>query len=198
MKRVLYLVVALSFLAPGAFAQAWGGGSDHINVGIFGNYFRPSNGAIALGGIGARVSVNIAPKFQLEVESSYNFESAYDSGFNDSNGTVTIARSHVRSLDGLIGPKFYSNRGPVRLFITAKGGFLNFNTSTSPTVTFNRVGGAFENLNGTNVYAVFYPGGGAEAFWGPIGIRADVGDEIFFRGGPRNNLRVSIGPTIRF
>jgi hypothetical protein len=196
MKRFLYLIVAFSFLTPVAFAQARG--SDHISVGVFGNFLRLSDSSISLGGVGARLSVNVAPRFQLEAESSYNFEQVFFSGFSDSNGTVSVSTTHVRSLDGLFGPKLYSNKGPVRLFVTAKGGFTNFNINTSPAVTFNQIANTFEGLRGSNVFGTFYPGGGAEAFWGPIGVRVDVGDEIFFHNGTHNNLRVSFGPTIRF
>ncbi len=196
MKRMLYVVGLLSFLAPGAFAQS--SFVDHLNVGVYGNFFRLSDSDIDLGGVGARVSVNIMPRIQLEAESSYNFEAAYSQGFSDYNGTVTVSTSHVRSLDGLFGPKMYTNKGPVRLFGTVKGGFINFNLATSPAVTIQTVSSTFQGINGTNTYGVFYPGGGAEAFWGPIGLRVDVGDEIFFNNGAHNNLRVSFGPTFRF
>ena len=45
---------------------------------------------------------------------------------------------------------------------------------------------------------VFYPGGGIEFFLGPIGIRAEAGDEMYFDRGVNNNLRIAVGPTIRF
>ncbi|MGH9682549.1 MAG: hypothetical protein ACRD4S_02910 [Candidatus Acidiferrales bacterium] len=196
MKRFGYLLLAVSLFAPGVFAQDWG--SDHINVGVYGNFLRLGNSGIDLGGVGARLSVNIAPKVQLEAESAYDFEQAYSPGFSDANGTLQISRSHVRALDGLFGPKFYTNRGPVRLFVTAKGGFINFNLSNSPRVNLVTVENTFNGLNGANMYGVFYPGGGAEAFWGPIGLRVDVGDEIYFKNGAHNTLRVSAGPTIRF
>jgi hypothetical protein len=51
--------------------------------------------------------------------------------------------------------------------------------------------------NGTTRFAV-YPGGGFEAFAGPIGVRAEVGDDIFFFDGAHNNLRISLGPQFRF
>jgi len=47
-------------------------------------------------------------------------------------------------------------------------------------------------------YFALYPGGGIEAFAGPIGVRAEVGDNIFFNNGMHNNLRVSFGPQFRF
>lgn len=195
MKRYIYLVLAAMLLVPGAFAQDI---PDHINIGVFGNYVRLNDGDLNLGGIGARLSFNVLPVVQFEVESSYNFDQALVRGFrNTPSGTVSVGRTDVRLLDGLFGPKLATNRGPVRLFVTAKGGFMNFNISNSPA-TFGTVGNAFANLSGSNVYGVFYPGGGAEAFWGPIGLRFDIGDEIYFNNGGHNNLRLSFGPTIRF
>jgi hypothetical protein len=92
----------------------------------------------------------------------------------------------------LFGPKLTTNKGPVRLFVTAKGGFVNFNISNAPA-TFSTVGNAFANLQGSNVFGVFYLGEGAEAFWGPSGFRLDIGDEIYFNNRGHNNLRVSLG-----
>lgn len=194
MKRTLYLAIVLSLFAPGIFAQSL----DHINVGVYGNYFKLSDSDIDLAGAGARVSVRVFPMVQLEVESAYNFEAAYSQGFNDSNGTVTLARTHVRSLDGLFGPRVYLPLGHLRFFVTAKGGFINFNLNNNPAVSFSTVASTFQGLNGSNVYGVFYPGGGAETFLGPIGLRVDVGDEIFYNNGAHNNLKVSFGPFIRF
>jgi hypothetical protein len=37
-----------------------------------------------------------------------------------------------------------------------------------------------------------------EGFVGPVGLRLEVGDDIYFDNGARNNLRVTFGPTIRF
>jgi hypothetical protein len=49
-----------------------------------------------------------------------------------------------------------------------------------------------------NTAAAIYPGAGLEGFIGPIGLRAEVGDEIYFKNGSHNNLRVTFGPTFRF
>lgn len=195
MKRFLGLVAVGLFFVPGLFAQDI---NDHVNAGVFGNYVRLSDGDLNLAGVGARLSFNVLPVVQFEAESSYQFDQAFTYGFtNSATGSASIGRTDVRMLDGLFGPKLMTNRGPVRLFLTAKGGFTNFNISNS-AVTFNTVGNAFASLRGSNVYGVFYPGGGAEAFWGPIGLRIDIGDEIYFDNGGHNNLRISFGPTIRF
>jgi hypothetical protein len=47
-------------------------------------------------------------------------------------------------------------------------------------------------------YFAVYPGGGIEAFAGPIGLRAEIGDDIYFNSGAHNNLRVTVGPQLRF
>lgn len=193
-KRFLYLIGLLSLLSPVVAAQSL----DHINVGVYGNFFRLSDSDVDLAGVGARVSFHLLPLVMLEAESTYNFESAFSQGFSDANGTVVVSRSHVRSLDGLLGPKVHLPFGPFHLFVTAKGGFINFNLNTNTPATLDTVSSTFSGLNGTNLFGVFYPGGGAEAFWGPIGVRVDVGDEIFYHRGAHNNLRVSFGPTIRF
>lgn len=195
MKRLLLVFAAGMLIIPVSHAQDI---TDHVDLGVFGNYVRLNDGNLNLAGVGARLSVNVFPVVQLEAESSYEFDQAFTSGFTNSvNGSASIGRTNVRMLDGLFGPKLMTNKGPVRLFVTAKGGFTNFNISNSPA-TFNTVGNAFSNLRGSNVYGVFYPGGGAEAFWGPIGVRFDIGDEIYFNNGGHNNLRLSLGPTIRF
>ena len=195
MKRFLCLIVAASSFAPGVCAQDW---VDHLNVGVYGNFFHLSDGNLNLAGVGARVSVNIAPAAQLEAESAYDFEKTFSQGFIDrATGSVSVQRTNVRLLDGLFGPKLQTNKGSVRLFVTAKGGFLRFNVSHAPATVSTFISN-FQELRANNVNGVFYPGGGAEAFWGPIGLRLDVGDEIFFDNGAHNNLRVSFGPTIRF
>jgi hypothetical protein len=85
--------------------------------------------------------------------------------------------------------------GPRRIFVTGKVGFDNFDvTSQNTTSGFTNTVGL---TTGRTDFAV-YPGGGIEAFAGPIGVRAEVGDDIFFDNGAHNNLRVTLGPQFRF
>jgi hypothetical protein len=42
------------------------------------------------------------------------------------------------------------------------------------------------------------PGGGVETTLGPVGLRLDVGDEMYFSNGTHHNLKVMFGPYIRF
>jgi hypothetical protein len=37
-----------------------------------------------------------------------------------------------------------------------------------------------------------------EGHLGPIGLRLDVGDEIYFNSGAHHNLSMAFGPYIRF
>jgi hypothetical protein len=60
------------------------------------------------------------------------------------------------------------------------------------------VGTAFTSVGSSGTHFAAYPGGGVEGFWGPFGLRAEVGDEIYLRNGTFNNLRVTFGPQLRF
>ena len=200
MKRFLPFLVLVLLAAPGLFAQgryAESTPGDHASVGVFGNFFRLNDGNLNFLGVGARVAVNVTPYIPIEVESAYDFRQAYGTATTNGTGGATVGRSNVRILHFMLGPKFQTNKGPVRLFITAKGGFDDFMFSNAPA-TFGTVGNVFSNLRARNLDATFYPGVGGEAFFGPIGLRIDVGDEIYFTNGPHNNLRIAFGPTIRF
>jgi len=200
MKRLLPLLLLVLIAAPGLFAQQGTYAesyNDHGQVGVFGNFFRLNDGRINFLGIGARVGVNVTPYVPLEVESAYDFRQGFSSTTTNGTGTVTVTNSNLRVLHFMLGPKFQTNKGPVRLFVTAKGGFDNFMFSNAPA-TFGTVGNAFSHLHAHALDATFYPGVGGEAFWGPVGFRVDVGDEIYFTNGPHNNLRIAIGPSLRF
>jgi hypothetical protein len=107
------------------------------------------------------------------------------------NGVSTqLVTSHLQRLHGFFGPKFQTGSGPFRVFVTGKVGFENFSvTNDNATTGFTNSAGL---TSGTTRFAV-YPGGGFEAFAGPIGVRAEIGDDIYFLNGPHNNLRISLG-----
>ncbi len=50
--------------------------------------------------------------------------------------------------------------------------------------------------SGTN--GLFYPAVGVEFFAGPIGLRGEIGDIMYFNNGANNNLRITFGPQLRF
>ena len=194
MKR--YFESAIIFIlcaAPALMAQ---GQSDHVEVGVFADYFRFSDVTPTQNflGLGARAAFNIRPSVQLEAEMAYDFKRSFAQTFTDGVSTELVT-THFRTLHGFFGPKFQTGSGPFRIFVTGKVGFENFRvTNDNATTGFvNTVG----LTNGTTRFAV-YPGGGVEAFGGPIGVRAEIGDDIYFLNGAHNNLRVSFGPQFRF
>jgi hypothetical protein len=194
MKRYVgFAIIFILCAAPALMAQ---GQSDHVEVGVFADYFRFSDVTPTQNflGLGARAAFNIRPSVQLEAEMAYDFKRSFAQTFTDGVSTELVT-THFRTLHGFFGPKFQTGSGPFRIFVTGKVGFENFSvTNDNATTGFvNTVG----LTNGTTRFAV-YPGGGVEAFGGPIGVRAEIGDDIYFRNGAHNNLRVSFGPQFRF
>lgn len=194
MKRSLGLFLASLFMAvPMVFAQEH---SDHVEVGVFADYFRFANAQPERNfvGLGARAAFNVHRDIQLEAEMAYDFKRNFTNTFSD-GVTTELVNSQMHTLHGFFGPKFQTGSGPFRVFVTGKVGFDNFsvNNLNASSGFVNQVG----LTNGATYFAV-YPGGGVEAFAGPIGIRAEIGDDIYFNGGAHNNLRVTFGPQFRF
>jgi hypothetical protein len=193
-KGSLGLFIASFFLAvPMLMAQE---PSDHVEVGAFVNYYRMSDPAPTRNfiGLGGRAAFAIRPSIQLEAEMAYDFKRNYSNTF--SNGVSTeLVNTQFRTLHGFFGPKFQTGSGPFRVFVTGKVGFDNFSISNQ-----NATAGFVNTVGLTNgaTYFALYPGAGIEAFAGPIGLRAEIGDDIFFNGGAHNNLRVTFGPQFRF
>jgi hypothetical protein len=191
MKRyALLAAVAAIVFVPVARAQ------NHAEVGAFVDYFKLHQTGTNFVGIGGRVAVNVAPPVQLEAEMSYDFSRAFTETFDNGTGTVSIQNSRIKVLHGLFGPKLQTT-GPVRVFVTAKGGFTNFRFDTGAN-SFSGFTSSVQNLRDDNVSGVFSPGGGVEAFLGPFGLRLEVGDEMIFASGVRHNWKVTVGPQIRF
>lgn len=194
MKRCFGFAIILLFsAAPALLAQDH---SDHAEVGVFADYFRlsdtsPKENFIGLGG---RAAFNLHPSVQLEAEMAYDFKRNYTQTFT--NGVSDeLVTTQIRTLHGFFGPKFQTGSGPFRVFVTGKVGFDNFSVSNNDAAAgfTNSVGLS----TGSTRFAV-YPGGGFEAFAGPIGVRVEAGDDIYFWNGAHNNLRVSLGPQFRF
>jgi hypothetical protein len=195
MKRLIFLLSFTFALAvPSALlAQS----SDHVEVGVFADYmnFSATDPHINFVGVGGRAAFNVHPNIQLEAEMAYdfgrNFTSVFSNGINSQ-----FVNINLRPLTALFGPKFQTSSGPFRAYVTGKVGLVNFSVSgqTAPAGFVGAIGGI---ETGDTRFAM-YPGGGVEGFWGPIGLRAEVGDEIYFNNGTHNNLKVTLGPVFRF
>jgi len=197
MKRCIGLfIISLFFAAPMLLAQDRSDHTDHAEVGIFAEYFRLSDPGPTRNflGLGGRAAFNLRPSVQIEAEMGYDFERNYTTTFSNGVTTADVA-SRLRTLHGLFGPKFQTGSGPFRVFVTGKVGFENFTVTNqgAPTGFTTAVG-----LSTGATYFALYPGGGIEAFAGPIGVRAEIGDNIFFNNGMHNNMRISFGPQFRF
>jgi hypothetical protein len=196
MRPLLIIVLAgLALTVPAWMsAQTY----DHAEVGVFGQYldFSPTTPHLNLVGLGGRAAFAVSPYVQLEGEMDYDFKRNFTSTFT--NGLTTqLVNSRFRPLTGLFGPKFQAGTsGAVRLFVTGKVGFVNFSTSNqNAPAGFRSAVGA---VTSGDTRVALYPGAGIESFWGPFGLRVDIGDEIYFDNGSHNNLRLTFGPHIRF
>lgn len=187
---------------------------NHGEIGAYGDMFRVSpKGATATNflGLGGRVGLNTGSHVALEAEMNYDFEQNYTNisvsgsgnggtGSGSGSGSTTTYTAKVRPITGLFGPKFqFGTSGPFRAFLEAKGGFIDFTTScNAPAGSGSCFSNSLSNFGGSSTHLAVYPGGGIEAFFGPVGLRVDAGDEIYWNNGTYNNLRVTFGPTFRF
>ena len=199
MKRYVIPLIAALALCPALLAQE--AGPNHGEVGVYGEMTRLRSGVNDdFWGLGGRASLNVFSKVQLEAEMTYDFSRTINEGFTNTlvnAGPSTFAASHVRILNGLFGPKLQTGGGAWRAFVTVKGGFVDFLFDNRPA-TFATFTSSVEDLRNHNFDAGLYPGGGVEVYAGPVGIRLDVGDLIYFANGAHHNLRIALGPHIRF
>lgn len=178
------LVIVLAF-SPALFAQNGG------EAGAFFNYTRLANTSTNFYGVGGRIGFNVAQHVQLEAEMAYDFQQNLNCSSVGNSFTCVTTNPTLHMIHGAFGPKFQVGTGAARAFFTLKGGLINFSTSNSfPT----QIG----TIRGGDTNAVFYPGGGVELFAGPIGLRGEIGDEIWFNNGANHNLRIMVGPELRF
>jgi hypothetical protein len=192
MKRVALVLLLAGWLVPLASAQ------DHFQAGAYADYFRISQTNTNMVGLGGRVGFKAFSHVMLEGEMSYDFQQAFAEGFtNPSGGAITFQNSNLKVLHGLFGPKLIAGHGRIRPFLTVKGGFVNFRLDPRPA-SFAGFFSSVDNLRSNNVSGTLYPGAGLEGHIGPVGLRLEAGDEIFFAGGTHHNPRVSFGPFIRF
>jgi hypothetical protein len=193
MKRIAgVIILALTFLAPAVFAQ----NEEHGEFGVFVDYTRLHHfGDANMWGPGAQVSFNINKYFQLEGGMAYDLERTFSTQ-TVTGTTITTNRSNLRLLHGLFGPKIQTGIGPIKAFALVKGGLLNFQVSNQGTGT--GFVSAVNNVPHGDTNGVLYPGGGVEFFAKWFGIRAEIGDEIYFDNGANHNLKFTVGPTFRW
>ena len=192
MKRIALLLFLAGWLVPLASAQ------DHFQVGAYGDYFRITQTNTNMAGIGGRVGYKVFSHVMLEGEMNYDFDQAFTERCVSTGCTVSVANSNLKVLHGLAGPKIIGGHGAIRPFFAVKGGFINFQLNPKPA-SFGSFVTSVNNLRANNVTGVLYPALGAEGHLGPIGLRLEGGDEMYFVGNTtHHNVRVAFGPFLRF
>lgn len=191
-KLIVVAVVFLLFATSSAFAQK-------VEAGIFLDYLSISQTSTNNFGLGARLGFRIHRAVMLEGELAYDYGINFDEAYvNISNGNIAaIERTSIGVTHGLFGPKLQPGGGGFRPFVTLKGGFVDFRLSPS-LLPYSDVASAVFGLRTSNLNAAIYPAAGIEATLGPVGLRLEAGDEIYFNQGAHNNLRITFGPILRF
>jgi Outer membrane protein beta-barrel domain len=165
---LLFLGTLLLAITPSVQAQDT---NSRVEAGVFVQDFRLNGfngGTQDFGGIGFRGALDFNQNAAFEAEFARDFSRTY----ND---------TQFHTWHGLFGPKLQTS-GPFSVFVTAKLGFDHFTANGFGKTDF-----------------ALYPGGGVQ--WFPaqhFGIRAEVGDEVYFDNGAHNNLKVSFGPQIKW
>jgi len=196
MKRVA-LLLFLAFLAGTGWLVPAAKAQDHFQVGAYGDYFRIDQTGTNMAGLGGRVGYKAFSHVMFEGEMSYDFDQGFVERCTSISCTGTVANSNLKVLHGLGGFKFIGTRHAIRPFLALKGGFINFQLNPKPA-TFGQFTTSVQNLRANNVSGVFYPAVGVEGHLGPIGLRLEGGDEIYWTGSPHHNVRLAFGPFLRF
>jgi hypothetical protein len=172
---------------------------EHVEAGVFVDYLNISQTNTNNYGLGARLGIRAARFIALEGEFAYDYGINFSETYrNISNGNITaIANTSIGVTHGLIGPTLKPPKGALRPFVTLKGGFVDFRFGSS-LVPYSDAASVILGLRTSSLNAAIYPGGGVEASLGPVGLRLEVGDELYFNRGGHNNLRATFGPIIRF
>jgi hypothetical protein len=147
------------------------------------------------GRFGYRIHRKVMMEGELADDFGINFHEAYR---NITNGNITaIEGTSIGVTHDLFGPTLQPAKGGFRPFVTVKGGFIDFRLSPSllPLSTFEST---LLGIRTSSLNVAIYPGAGVEASLGPVGLRFEAGDEVYFNDGAHNNLRITSGPIFRF
>ena len=173
-----------------------------VEAGIFLDYLSVSQTSTSNYGIGGRFGYRVHHSVMAEGELAYDYGLNFNEAFRNliTGNTVAIERTSVGVTHGLFGIKLQPSGG-FRPFVTMKAGFVDFRLSPSLLGSLIPSGTIVSDILGlrtSSLNAAIYPGGGLQAAIGPVGLRFELGDEIYFNNGAHNNFRVTFGPILRF
>jgi hypothetical protein len=195
MRKFILTVTALALCgsSPVLYAQ------NRVEAGLLLDYLSVSQTRTNNFGIGGRFGYRVHHNVMIEGELAYdygvNFQELYR---NTANGDINaIEHTSIGVTEGLFGPMLQGSHGHLRPFVVLKGGFVDFRLSPS-LIPINGVISSVLGIRTSQMNGALYPGGGAEATLGPVGLRLEFGDVIYFNDGEHNNLRITFGPVLRF
>jgi hypothetical protein len=194
MRKLTRVILPLLLFAASSSSFA-----QKVEASVFLDYLSISQTSTNNFGLGARFGYRVHRDVMLEGELAYDYGINFDEAYiNIANGNIAaIARTSIGVTQGLVGPKIQPSGGGFRPFATLKAGFIDFRLS--PTLLpYSDVASAVFGLRTSNLNAAIYPAAGVEATLGPVGLRLEAGDEIYFNQGAHNNLRITFGPILRF
>jgi len=191
------VVILISLLVCGGSASLCA--QKRIEAGVFIDYLGISQTNTNNFGVGGRFGYRVHRNVMFEGELAYDYGINFDEAYRDiTNGDiVAIEHTSVGVTHGLFGPMLEPAKGVFRPFATLKGGFVDFRLSPG-LLPFSNVVSTILGIRTSSLNAAMYPGAGAEASLGPVGLRLELGDEIYFNHGAHNNLRITFGPILRF
>ncbi len=195
MRKLVFILCAGSALLHSSSVAA----QKRIEVGAFLDYLGISQTDTNNFGIGGRFGYRVHHDVMLEGELAYDWGINFDEAFrNVTNGNVTaIEKTSIGVTHGLFGPKLQPADGGFRPFVIFKAGFVDFRLTPS-LIPLSNVVSAISGIRTSKLNAAIYPAGGIAANVGPVGLRLEFGDEIYFNNGAHNNLRITFGPQVRF
>jgi len=194
MRRLLLLLACVVALAPYAKAQEEGS----VQAGAFADYFRSGATGTNMFGLGARVGVGLWTQTALEADGAFDFNRGFTNPFTVDGGSTSFITSGVHDFHAFFGPRYtLVDHGPIHPFVDLKIGFIDYmfnNVIPDATSASKQI----QNILNDNTNAALLAGGGLEGRVGPVGLRLDVADEMYFNHGAQQGLRVTFGPYIRF
>jgi len=195
MFKVVFAIIVLTCCVHSSLARA----QRRVEAGLLLDYTSVSQTQTDNFGVGGRLGIRVHQNVMAEGELAYDYGVNFDEVYKDiANGNVkAIEKTSIGVTEGLFGPKVQRADGHFRPFVTLKGGFIDFRLTPS-LIPYSGVTSAVLGIRDSNVNGAIYPGGGVAATLGPVGLRLEFGDLIYFNEGPHNNLRVTFGPIVRF
>jgi hypothetical protein len=195
----LTLLLCLSVFSPSSSFAQDRPAHDRIEAGVFLDYLGISQTSTNNFGVGARFGYRVRPGVMLEGEFAYDYGLNFDEAYrNVANGNLAaIERTSIGVTQGLIGPRLQRSAGHLHPYVTFKAGFADFRLSPG-LLPYSDVESSVFGLRTSNLNAALYPAAGIAGTLGPLGLRLEAGDEIYFNGGPHHNLRITFGPILRF